>query len=1377
MPFVKLSEDYQSPPPPLKTWYFYNSSAQIDDPMFSIPTPGGPTTAAAALTSEAFASLGTSSNSSSAAASAAVAAATTAASLTNKSKPDRDDAIIAAATAASKIATTVGKGPASSNDSSSIAGSIVDNTPNSFATLSRTNSLSDLELSESAVASLEATPLIAPSYGPNNLIDSSNNSSRHPSISFSLDEVLENTSKSSLDDTNSNSGSKLDHPSHLTKNKQPRIENSADPDQLSTPPTSKDSTDSSNKSEPEEQKEAAFQTERAFYASISFSGAIAPTSTEWTAFNPNDNLDIENAYTKFQSKLKNAHDKARIMNHERHSDSHKQRHRRHKSRHTKEPKCTFDETELEVLVGIRRVYKVDVRDLLIKPVYWAPVKDISTVVRCSWFFSSTLTPTEPSMEAAVQKAFLKVRPWTSQYLDELKTALEVPDTFDKIKVPIKYTLTPEKSDLPPVEYEAVVVFAPCTNQSETEKPATEKESEAVDPLTSSDADDTEKVQPPSSEPQTTSPSFEKAQKPYPIAYIFPATIGNIRNPLSYLTSTTVYQLVTCLLAGRAPPGTITTLQQHFDFEEYKKIRSLPDRPSDILGFTPPKITDIIFVIHGIGQKLSERLESFSFTFAINRFNILVTEQLDSPAVKQYLGSDTTILALPINWRKSLDFEAIKNASQDQDTGKVLFSLAQITMKSIPAIRNIVSDVILDIPYYMSHYKGLLMESTINEANRIYKLFLKNNPGFDDYGKVHIIGHSLGSVLALDILSTQPTDIATARAEKLREIELKKQRKQELEKSGKGVKAKSDNEDDDIEEYFSKNFCFNTSNVFFVGSPAGFFLLLENSSLIPRKLYEKEIYDARMERYHKAKSTMEQRQEKLLLDDPSDQFSNRPDSAGTTSSLSTLEPSSKNLFAHSYPSQPSNFYPYGCMSIDRIYNVLHYSDPIGFCLNATVDPDYAENVELAALPTEKAFPILEKSPNAGKGSGFSFSFGSGSDPSSMKNDKGDTIGDDQRPGSFFESWKVKFPDIFSSNSPKNASTPTDSDNPKYAVSMPVSPTPEKEEFAKEDDQETVMGSTASGHGLSPSSSMVMEHDSTSEDEAGVDRQEFSTWSGKYFMSKILGSTRRKRSESQSSVSSAASVRSSFSIQSSSSAKMKRNTTETVSTLSASVSVSSEYYSESESTESINDENKMDGHSNVPDDGNRIRQKRLSSEKRKSVVAKNKGLLDSAFAPRASSMPPDLTGSRREKRPERRSHLNELFSSSGSQGQQTCIEAADLERNLDDQDNQQKTVSGDETDDNKSKREQEEPKDPFANMTYAEKKMHLLNDNGQIDYIIPLVGTLENQYLAMIKAHATYWDTKDFARLVAIECGRRENGPDKALSQFRVKMKDQNKEDSA
>ena len=54
--------------------------------------------------------------------------------------------------------------------------------------------------------------------------------------------------------------------------------------------------------------------------------------------------------------------------------------------------------------------------------------------------------------------------------------------------------------------------------------------------------------------------------------------------------------------------------------------------------------------------------------------------------------------------------------------------------------------------------------------------------------------------------------------------------------------------------------------------------------------------------------------------------------------------------------------------------------------------------------------------------------------------------------------------------------------------------------------------------------------------------------------------------------------------------------------------------------------------------------------------------------------------------------------------------------------------------------------------AEKKMALLNDNGQIDWYISSGGTLEFQYLDMLGAHSSYWILQDFVRFVLIEVGR-------------------------
>lgn len=47
-------------------------------------------------------------------------------------------------------------------------------------------------------------------------------------------------------------------------------------------------------------------------------------------------------------------------------------------------------------------------------------------------------------------------------------------------------------------------------------------------------------------------------------------------------------------------------------------------------------------------------------------------------------------------------------------------------------------------------------------------------------------------------------------------------------------------------------------------------------------------------------------------------------------------------------------PYGCIAVDNIYNILHYSDPISYLLSPAVDASASALLELPNLPTEGAF---------------------------------------------------------------------------------------------------------------------------------------------------------------------------------------------------------------------------------------------------------------------------------------------------------------------------------------------------------------------------------------------------------------------------------------
>jgi len=76
--------------------------------------------------------------------------------------------------------------------------------------------------------------------------------------------------------------------------------------------------------------------------------------------------------------------------------------------------------------------------------------------------------------------------------------------------------------------------------------------------------------------------------------------------------------------------------------------------------------------------------------------------------------------------------------------------------------------------------------------------------------------------------------------------------------------------------------------------------------------------------------------------------------------------------------------------------------------------------------------------------------------------------------------------------------------------------------------------------------------------------------------------------------------------------------------------------------------------------------------------------------------------------------------------------------------------------------------FSREELAEKRLFLLNDNGQLDWYLSVQRPLENQYLNMLGAHSSYWESRDFARMLVVEVGR-ESGRGKTVRGMRVQKK--------
>lgn len=190
-------------------------------------------------------------------------------------------------------------------------------------------------------------------------------------------------------------------------------------------------------------------------------------------------------------------------------------------------------------------------------------------------------------------------------------------------------------------------------------------------------------------------------------------------------------------------------------EPQKSVETEASGPRDCPGCKADEargqVTDLVLVAHGIGQKFAERVESFHFTHAITAFRRSINIELRDPGVKSVLREGQNgIMVLPVNWRHHLSFEdgGPMTDADEATSASDNFGLKDIEPKTIPAVRSLISDVMFDIPFYMSHHKPKMISALVTEANRVYRLWCRNNPDFSHKGRVHLIAHSLGSVMVM-----------------------------------------------------------------------------------------------------------------------------------------------------------------------------------------------------------------------------------------------------------------------------------------------------------------------------------------------------------------------------------------------------------------------------------------------------------------------------------------------------------------------------------------------------------------------------------------------------------------------------------------------------
>ncbi|XP_045541317.1 uncharacterized protein LOC106710674 [Papilio machaon] len=164
--------------------------------------------------------------------------------------------------------------------------------------------------------------------------------------------------------------------------------------------------------------------------------------------------------------------------------------------------------------------------------------------------------------------------------------------------------------------------------------------------------------------------------------------------------------------------------------------------SEIEDTEPGQVDHLLLLCHGVGSACDMRFRPVEEV--VDDFRTTSLQLIQSHYKNSYeSGVVGRIEVLPISWHSTLH-------SGENGVDK---RLAQITLDSIPRLRNFTNDTVLDVLFYTSPvYCQTIIDTVCKELNRIYSLFKSRNPTFT--GGVSLGGHSLGSVILYDLLCHQ-----------------------------------------------------------------------------------------------------------------------------------------------------------------------------------------------------------------------------------------------------------------------------------------------------------------------------------------------------------------------------------------------------------------------------------------------------------------------------------------------------------------------------------------------------------------------------------------------------------------------------------------------
>lgn len=258
-----------------------------------------------------------------------------------------------------------------------------------------------------------------------------------------------------------------------------------------------------------------------------------------------------------------------------------------------------------------------------------------------------------------------------------------------------------------------------------------------------------------------------------------------------------------------------------------------EEEEEILG----PIHHVVFVVHGIGEAVFSKDETASMVYQIDQLRLTFQKRQIADWKKKCEVAKKKEETIPEPPNR-VEFLPILWYDRVHDNSNAMMkSLNCVTLKTIPALRSIANDVVLDVLLYMTpNYCHDVLKSVTDQILSVYGVFNKTFPDFASRGgKCSLIGHSLGSVICWDLLSLKKKSLQKPDNE--HETQIKTSSAATTDKpSGIGQRSSSNSNNDhgggawgpSLSVPYDTVIPFEPDFTMFVGSPIGLFLSLRGA---------------------------------------------------------------------------------------------------------------------------------------------------------------------------------------------------------------------------------------------------------------------------------------------------------------------------------------------------------------------------------------------------------------------------------------------------------------------------------------------------------------------------------------------------------------------